>query len=251
MIVVFTEILYSKLRRVLYCICHMQSQVRAIVIKKRVTREGEEMPLNQFDVRIGGDTNAEGHLFLVWPMILEHRIDDQSPFWDLSADDLLKQDFELIVMLEGIVESTGMTTQARTSYLPSEILWGHRFRRLVAFQKDDGAYTVDFSLFNVTYLVPTPTCSARQLELVKRAIGSDADQSLLRGGVMDDDSDADSDQSASTRSVVSQPIGWPNEKRPPTPPIMKWCDFGESLVHRDDDRLVKHDVTACQQTQCS
>lgn len=27
--------------------------------------------------------------------------------------------FEIVVVLEGIVESTGMTTQARTSYLPS------------------------------------------------------------------------------------------------------------------------------------
>lgn len=202
------------------------------------------MPLNQFDVRIGGDTNAEGHLFLVWPMILEHRIDDQSPFWNLSADDLAKQDFELIVMLEGIVESTGMTTQARTSYVPSEILWGHRFRRLVAFQKDDGAYTVDFSLFNVTYPVPTPTCSARELELVTNMLGGDP--TLTCGGVSDEDSDVQSDRSP---SPISDPIGGLSGRRPATPSFMKWCDFGEHgleafVFGRDDEKLVKHDVTA-------
>jgi hypothetical protein len=192
----------------------------------------------------------EGHLFLVWPMILEHRIDEQSPFWGLAADDLLKQDFELIVMLEGIVESTGMTTQARTSYVPSEILWGHRFRRLVAFQKDDGAYTVDFSLFNVTYPVPTPTCSARELSLAETTVG--VDQSLTRS-VSDDESDLASDRSP---SAVSEPIGGQNDRRPPTPSIMKWRVFGEtngleSFLSRDEEqqRLVsKHaDVTACLQ----
>lgn len=50
----------------------------------------------------------------------------QSPFWTASASDLLNEQFEIIVMLEGTVESTGQSSQARTSYLPSEILWGHR-----------------------------------------------------------------------------------------------------------------------------
>ena len=195
------------------------------------------MPLNQFDVHIGGDSNADGHLFLVWPMILEHRIDNRSPFWQMSADDLMRQEFELIVMLEGIVESTGMTTQARTSYVPGEILWGHRFRRLVAFQKDDGAYTVDFSLFNVTYPVPTPTCSARELELAMTMSG---EVPICRDG-SDEDSDIVDDASV---SAISEPIGEPNEKRPPTPSILKWCEFGENgleFFFREDERLVKHD----------
>lgn len=32
----------------------------------------------------------------------------------------------VLAILEGVVESVGSTTQARTSYLPSEILWGKR-----------------------------------------------------------------------------------------------------------------------------
>ena len=34
---------------------------------------------------------------------------------------------KVIIILEGIVESTGVICQARTSYLNSEILWGFRF----------------------------------------------------------------------------------------------------------------------------
>lgn len=43
---------------------------------------------------------------------------------------------------EGVIESTGMTTQARSSFLPSEVLWGHRFETMVSFRKDTGEYEV-------------------------------------------------------------------------------------------------------------
>ena len=37
-----------------------------------------------------------------------------------------------------------MTTQARSSYLVNEILWGHRFEKLITFQKEDGTYKIDY-----------------------------------------------------------------------------------------------------------
>jgi len=60
-----------------------------------------------------------------------------------------------------------MTTQARSSYLPSEVLWGHRFQPLVSFKKETGEYEVDYSLFNNTYEVDTPLCSAKALDDLK------------------------------------------------------------------------------------
>lgn len=59
--------------------------------------------------------------------------------------------------------STGMTTQARSSYLANEILWGHRFEKLITFQKEDGTYKIDYSRFNMTVPIDTPTCSAKDL----------------------------------------------------------------------------------------
>ncbi|CAF4490973.1 unnamed protein product, partial [Didymodactylos carnosus] len=103
-------------------------------------------------------------LFLIWPLIITHEIDEQSPLWDIGRNDLAKQRFELVVILEGIIESTGMTTQARTSYLPSEILWGYRFERLITFQRDDGLYRIDYSRFNLIYPVDMITCSAKELQ---------------------------------------------------------------------------------------
>lgn len=57
-----------------------------------------------------------------------------------------------------------MTTQARSSYLPSEILWGHRFQSLITYRKETGEYQVDYAIFNNTVEVDTPLCSAKQLD---------------------------------------------------------------------------------------
>lgn len=60
-----------------------------------------------------------------------------------------------------------MTTQARSSYLPTEILWGHRFENLISFRKDTAEYEVNYQIFNNTYEVDTPLCSAKQLDEVR------------------------------------------------------------------------------------
>ncbi|CAF1204987.1 unnamed protein product [Adineta steineri] len=141
----------------------VEAHVRMYLIKKRVTLEGEILPLHTYDMNVGFDKGVD-RLFLIWPLVIEHIIDEQSPLYEVSRADLSKQRFELVVILEGIIESTGMTTQARTSYLPSEILWGYRFERLITFQRDDGLYRIDYSRFNLSYPVDMITCSAKELK---------------------------------------------------------------------------------------
>ena len=65
-------------------------------------------------------------------------------------------------MLEGVVETTGITTQARTSYLSEEILWGQRF--VPTISEEEGMYAVDYSKFGNTVRVATPSCSAKNLD---------------------------------------------------------------------------------------
>lgn len=75
-----------------------------------------------------------------------------SPLYDLSAMELQCSDLEVIVILEGVVETTGITTQARTSYVSEEIQWGHRFVPIVT--EEEGVYSVDYSKFGNTVKVP-------------------------------------------------------------------------------------------------
>ncbi|CAH1794202.1 unnamed protein product [Owenia fusiformis] len=137
------------------------THIRAIKVKKSVTKEGEVLPLCEQDVAFHVPPN--GVLFLVWPAMACHIIDKNSPFYHISKEDLKRDKFELIVIMEGIIESTGMTTQVRTSYLPSEILWGHRFRRLTMYQKDTGEYQIRYNNFHSSVPVDTPSCSVREM----------------------------------------------------------------------------------------
>lgn len=114
------------------------------------------------ELDIGTDACASD-LFFIWPMIVSHRIDETSPFYNLSAADMLQEKFEIVVILEGTIESTGQSTQARSSYLNMEILWGHRFLPVVGYNNERQGYDIDYSKFNETLPVDTPLCSGREL----------------------------------------------------------------------------------------
>uniref|UniRef100_A0A8C9QYQ4 Potassium inwardly rectifying channel subfamily J member 8 n=1 Tax=Scleropages formosus TaxID=113540 RepID=A0A8C9QYQ4_SCLFO len=135
--------------------------VRLQVVLKTTTPEGEVIPIHQIDIQT--DNTITGNtIFLLAPLIICHVIDRDSPLYDLSAMELQCSDLEIIVILEGVVETTGITTQARTSYVTEEILWGHRFVPIVS--EEEGVYSVDYSKFGNTTKVATPQCSARELD---------------------------------------------------------------------------------------
>ncbi|KAJ8387553.1 hypothetical protein AAFF_G00152490 [Aldrovandia affinis] len=139
----------------------VEAHVRAQLIKPYITAEGEFIPLEQTDMNVGYDEGID-RLFLVSPLVIVHKIDEQSPLYAMSRADLETDDFEIVVILEGMVEATAMTTQARSSYLAREILWGHRFEPVV--YEDCDRYQVDYSRFHTTYEVPSmPHCSAKEL----------------------------------------------------------------------------------------
>nr|3AUW_B Chain B, Potassium inwardly-rectifying channel, subfamily J, member 6 [Mus musculus]3AUW_D Chain D, Potassium inwardly-rectifying channel, subfamily J, member 6 [Mus musculus] len=145
----------------------VEASIRAKLIKSKQTSEGEFIPLNQTDINVGYYT-GDDRLFLVSPLIISHEINQQSPFWEISKAQLPKEELEIVVILEGMVEATGMTCQARSSYITSEILWGYRFTPVLTLE--DGFYEVDYNSFHETYETSTPSLSAKELaELANRA----------------------------------------------------------------------------------
>lgn len=139
----------------------INAAVRLQVVRKTTTPEGEVIPIHQIDVQTESVV-ASNSIFLLAPLIICHVIDKDSPLYDLSAMELQCSDLEVIVILEGVVETTGITTQARTSYVTEEIQWGHRFVPIVT--EEEGVYSVDYSKFGNTVKVATPRCSARELD---------------------------------------------------------------------------------------
>ncbi|XP_014012442.1 ATP-sensitive inward rectifier potassium channel 12-like [Salmo salar] len=139
----------------------VEAHVRAQLIKPRITDEGEYIPLDQIDINVGFDKGLD-RIFLVSPITIIHEINEDSPLYGIRKNDLETADFEIVVILEGMVEATAMTTQARSSYLATEVLWGYRFEPVLFEEKN--LYKVDYSHFHKTYEVPsTPCCSAKDM----------------------------------------------------------------------------------------
>ncbi|XP_039973750.1 ATP-sensitive inward rectifier potassium channel 14 isoform X1 [Xiphias gladius] len=140
----------------------VEAHVRAQLLKPRVTPEGEFLPLDNVDINVGFDTGTD-RIFLVSPVTIVHEINDESPFFEMDRKTLESDsEMEVVVILEGMVEATAMTTQCRSSYVASEILWGHRFEPVLFERKE--CYQVDYSFFHRTYEIPnTPSCSAKEL----------------------------------------------------------------------------------------
>nr|XP_039261151.1 inward rectifier potassium channel 2-like isoform X2 [Styela clava] len=140
----------------------VEATIRMQYIYSRTTLEGEFIPLEQIDLHLDLKNDSD-RLFLVTPQTICHPIDADSPLYNMNKESLKDADFEIILILEGMVEATGMTTQARASYLPGEMLWGHRFENVITFTQSNG-YNVNFKKFDNTYeTVGTPTCSPAEL----------------------------------------------------------------------------------------
>lgn len=77
----------------------------------------------------------------------------------------------------------GMTCQARSSYMDTEVLWGHRFTPVLTLEKD--FYEVDYNSFHSTYETNTPVCCAKELAQSRREgqlLSSISSATVLGGG---------------------------------------------------------------------
>uniref|UniRef100_A0A0K2T6V2 Uncharacterized protein n=1 Tax=Lepeophtheirus salmonis TaxID=72036 RepID=A0A0K2T6V2_LEPSM len=144
----------------------IEASVRAFIIQKEVTEEGEVIPYHQQDLLCGSDIEGTNNrVFIIFPVTISHKIDASSPLYNYSPSELLSSRFEIICILEGTTEETGSSIQVRTSYLPNEILWGHRFEHSsIAYDKTVGSYRVNHSVINQSTVDQTPRFSAKLLD---------------------------------------------------------------------------------------
>uniref|UniRef100_A0A3B4WQ27 Potassium inwardly rectifying channel subfamily J member 11, like n=1 Tax=Seriola lalandi dorsalis TaxID=1841481 RepID=A0A3B4WQ27_SERLL len=159
----FRFVWFVTLKLLIHCHCVGLFSLRFSlqVIRRTVTAEGEVIPVCQLDIQVENPLRSNG-IFLVSPLIISHTMERGSPLYELSAQSLASEDLEIIVVLEGVVETTGITMQARTSYTPEEILWGRRFVSIIT--EEDGRYCVDYSKFGNTVPVRMPSLSAKELD---------------------------------------------------------------------------------------
>lgn len=155
----------------------LAAQVHGVLIRRHVTEEGVNYPLYMKKVTFTAD-DMDDTIVLMWPMILTHKITEDSPFYDIKPADLTNEKYELIVFIEGTIETTGEFCQVRTSYTPREFLWGHRFDRIEEFDSGNGRWEIDFAGFNDVVYTTNIRHSARELTSFRRrkAVPSDKKQ---------------------------------------------------------------------------
>ena len=171
-----------------------ESHVRAYLYRSIKTEEGRVIPFYHESLQIGHDHRkydpdvTPDRLFLLFPVTVVHIIDENSPFYEIGPDELSSSDWELVIVLEGIVEATGCTVQARTSYLGDEILWGHDFIDIFEpndWSEDEG-YRYDLFKMNVVSPTSTPRISAKKYDESQQHDNKSENESVENGGIRDE-----------------------------------------------------------------
>nr|XP_040232255.2 ATP-sensitive inward rectifier potassium channel 11-like isoform X1 [Anopheles coluzzii] len=138
------------------------TQITATMLEPK--RHAGSNVIERYETRLRLQNN--GRVLPLWPITVCHVIDRYSPLYDTSAADLLDRRFEIVITMTGSTMTTGQSTQARTSYIPVEILWGHRFQNIIEYDPKRECYVAMNEQLDLLEEVDTPLCSARQLEEV-------------------------------------------------------------------------------------
>ena len=141
----------------------IDARIRAFYVRSERTIEGQVLDHHQVEIPVTVDGCKSG-IFFNWPLVVFHKIDKKSPLYYLAPKDLTQDRFEIVVLLEGTTQSTGQMTQARTSYMPTEIFWGKKFQGLLNFNYDRREFEADFSKFDELLPISTPLCSAAYID---------------------------------------------------------------------------------------
>jgi inward rectifier potassium channel len=87
------------------------------------------------------ERNEVNYLPLTWTLV--HPIDENSPFYGKTHEELKEIDSELMINLKGHDEGFGEQVHSRTSYLMDDVIWGARY--IPSFHVDDaGIVLLDF-----------------------------------------------------------------------------------------------------------
>ena len=89
---------------------------------------------------------------LSWTIV--HPIDDTSPMFGMTHEDLVNDDAEFLILMSGIDETFAQIVHARSSYKPYEIAYGKKFANMYNPVAGDGTISIDVSKLSDTTDAP-------------------------------------------------------------------------------------------------
>jgi inward rectifier potassium channel len=78
---------------------------------------------------------------LSWTIV--HPIDEASPLWGVTAEQLTATEAEFLILLTGIDETFSQQVHTRSSYKADEVIWGARFTNLFNPPTPSGVLSID------------------------------------------------------------------------------------------------------------
>lgn len=114
-------------------------EVGAVVMFARFVNENGRI-VRRFDV-LELERRKVTFFPLAWTIV--HPIDEKSPLYGLSNQDLVATDGEILILLTAVDETFVQTVHARSSYKPASIIFGHKFANLYNEVEDGEPISID------------------------------------------------------------------------------------------------------------
>ncbi len=111
---------------------HNLTELEARILMSIVTEENHKE--NRKYQALIVENNKITNFPLNWTIV--HYIDENSPLFGLSLDQLMKSELEMLVTIRGYNESAGQNFHSKSSYTTQEIIWNAKFKIPYYFRED-------------------------------------------------------------------------------------------------------------------
>jgi inward rectifier potassium channel len=127
-----------------------EARVRVGMVHTDVTREGVTMYRLE-ELQLARDSTQA--LTRSWTVM--HKIDEKSPLYGLTPDDLVEREIEFFVTVVGTDDTSRQPVHGRHRYLDTDLSWGARHADVLR-EREDGLLELDVRKFH-DMVVTTPT----------------------------------------------------------------------------------------------
>ncbi|RFP19067.1 MULTISPECIES: ion channel [unclassified Duganella] len=124
----------------------LEASVRATLIRREMTLEGQIFT-RFYDLQL--ERERSGVFALTWTIL--HKIDESSPFWGKSQEDLQKEGATLSVAVSGTDDTLNDFVHARQTYAAEHIFFNHHFADIMSDKQDGNVRILDYSKFHDIY----------------------------------------------------------------------------------------------------
>jgi inward rectifier potassium channel len=112
------------------------SNVEAEVVLSRIENEAGKTKRTFHPLKL----ERSRVMFFPLHWVVVHPIDESSPLYGLTEQDLERSDTEFLVLLNAMDETFSQTVHARSSYKPDEIVWGAQFSDIFREASSSGGF---------------------------------------------------------------------------------------------------------------